>query len=67
MKRKNINQNENVNHGNISILFYVSDKIGLYQTKAKSMSSFSNEMLDEFNSYLKQLMKSNSEVYFLSY
>ena len=36
------------------------------QTKAKSMSSFSNEMLDRFNSYLKQLMQSNSEVYFLS-
>lgn len=49
-------------------MFLMTDgPIGLYQTKAKSMSSFSNEMLDRFNSYLKQLMKSNSEVYFLSY
>lgn len=31
--------------------------IGLYQTKAKSMCSFPNEMFDRFNSLLKQLRK----------
>lgn len=55
-KKKNRNQNQNVNHGNICSMFLMTDSpVGLYQTKVKSMCSFTNEMFDRVNSFLKQL------------